>query len=535
MTSVWRQLAMHRDEIRDRHLRAMFAEDPARAAQFTVEHDGIVLDYSKNLIDSHTVDLLVELAVERGLAAGVDAMFTGKRINLAEHRPVLHTALRAPGTSVVEVDGHNVVPDVQEVLRRMSDFARRVRSRAWRGATGRPVATVVNIGIGGSDLGPAMAYRALRETSGAGIDVRFVSNIDGHDLTRALDGLDPATTLFVVSSKTFTTAETLTNAESARRWLTAAIDRDDVVAKHFVAVSAAPREVAAFGIDPANMFEFWDWVGGRYSLCSAIGLSVMIGIGPEGFGDLLAGAHSMDTHFRTAPLRQNIPVLLGLLGIWYRNFWDAQTFAVLPYDQRLSRLPAHLQQLDMESNGKSVSRNGIALGLKTAPVVWGEPGTNGQHAFFQLLHQGTVLVPCDFLGVLEPSHDLASHHDLVMANMFAQAEALAFGRAEPDCDGPASPQRKFPGNRPSNTILLPQLTPYRLGQLVAMYEHKVFTQGWIWGINSFDQWGVELGKILASRILGELGSEVPLQHDSSTNSLIQRYRFARQSAGDRKR
>ncbi|WP_280468293.1 glucose-6-phosphate isomerase [Nocardia cyriacigeorgica] len=524
---VWRQLAAHRDELRRRHMREMFADHPERAEEFTVEYDGIVLDYSKNRIEARTIDLLVELAHRRTLESGIEAMFTGERINVTENLPALHTALRAPTGSLVETGGRDIVPEVHAVLARMRDFAQRVRSGAWRGSTGERIDTVVNIGIGGSHLGPAMAYEALREFGGTHIDVRFVSNIDGHDLARALAGLDPATTLFVVSSKTFTTTETLTNATSARTWLAASLDADDAVARHVVAVSAAADAAAAFGIDPANIFEFWDWVGGRYSLCSAIGLSVMIGTGPERFDELLAGAHAMDRHFRTAPLRHNIPVLLGLLGLWYRNFWAAQTLAVLPYDHRLARLPAYLQQLEMESNGKSVTRDGHALTVDTAPVVWGEPGTNGQHAFFQLLHQGTTLVPCDFIGVLAPGHDLWHHHDQVMANMFAQTEALAFGRGAPTGDG--SPHRRFPGNRPCNTILLPRLTPYTLGQLIALYEHKVFTQGWIWGVNPFDQWGVELGKVLATGILAELHGDASLTHDGSTNALIRRYRQTRRA------
>lgn len=491
----------------------------------TVEHDGLVLDYSKNLVTVRTMELLVELANERGLGAGIEAMFRGQNINTSEHRPALHTALRAPAGKVIELNAKDIVPAVQGVLEQMSEFATQVRSANWRGATGKPIRAVVNIGIGGSDLGPAMADHALREF--AAFDVRFVSNVDGHHLTRILGDLDPETTLFVVSSKTFTTAETLTNARTARDWLLASVDEADAIARHFVAVSTNASAVADFGIALENMFEFWDWVGGRYSLPSAIGLSLMCAIGPERFRELLAGAHSMDQHFRTTPLRNNIPVLLGLLGIWYRNFCDTQTHAVLPYDQRLSRFPAYLQQLEMESNGKAVGRDGADCTVDTAPVIWGEPGTNGQHAFFQLLHQGTLLIPCDFIGVLEPAHDLAGHHDMLMANLFAQSEALAFGRPAA-ADGPRQPaHRKFLGNRPSNTILLPRLTPYSLGQLIALYEHKVFTQGWVWGINSFDQWGVELGKELAARIVDELGTEHELAHDSSTNALISRYQSAR--------
>ena len=501
----------------------------------TLEHDGLILDYSKNLISCATVDLLARLAEQRQLAKGIEAMFAGDHINSTENRAVMHTALRAPAHAVIEVDGHNVVPDIQQVLERMGRFAARIRSGSWRGATGKPIRTVVNIGIGGSDLGPAMAYLALREFAAPDIDIRFVSNVDGHDLARTLRDLDPATTLFIVSSKTFTTVETLTNARAARAWLLTSVDDPAAVARHFVAVSTNTSEVAAFGIDPANMFEFWDWVGGRYSVWSAIGLSLMIAVGSDQFRQFLAGAYSMDEHFRTSPLRTNIPVLLALIGLWYRNFWNNQTYAVLPYDQRLSRLPAYLQQLDMESNGKSVERDGNAVTVDTAPIVWGEPGTNGQHAFFQLLHQGTGFVPCDFVGVLQPDHDLLEHHDLLMANLFAQTEALAFGRSGPG-DGPAElvAHRSFSGNRPSNTILVQSLTPYSLGQLIAMYEHKVYVQGWIWGINSFDQWGVELGKVLATRIFDEINANDQLSHDSSTNALIGRYRRARQMA-DRRR
>ncbi|MGX1810312.1 glucose-6-phosphate isomerase [Nocardia sp. NPDC055321] len=521
----WAQLGDRQRELAGASLRELFARDPRRGPAMTAEHDGVVLDYSKNLVDARTLELLVALADERGLRAGIEAVCSGARVNTTEDRAVLHTALRArPGESII-VDGRDVVPDVHAVLDRMSAFADRVRTGQWRGATGAPIRTVVNIGIGGSDLGPAMAYPALREFGLDTLAVRFVSNIDGHDLARTLRELEPESTLFIVSSKTFTTVETLTNAHTARAWLLAAIDDPGAVAKHFVAVSTAAGEVAKFGIDPENMFEFWDWVGGRYSLPSAIGLSLMVAIGPAHFRDLLAGARSMDEHFRTAPFEANLPVLLGLLGMWYRNFWRAQTYAVLPYDQRLARLPAYLQQLDMESNGKSTGRDGSPIEVDTAPVIWGEPGTNGQHAFFQLLHQGTVFVPCDFLGVLEPAHELAGHHDLLMANLFAQTEALAFGQPAPQRD--SGSHREFPGNRPSNTLLIPRLTPYTLGQLIALYEHKVFTQGWIWGINSFDQWGVELGKTLAGRIHDELRSESAGTHDSSTAALIERYRAAR--------
>ncbi|MFF0634703.1 glucose-6-phosphate isomerase [Nocardia sp. NPDC004151] len=523
---AWARLAAHREELAGERISELFGRTPDRGPAMTVEHDGIVLDYSKNLVTGETIDLLVELAAERDLPAGIEAMFTGAPINVTERRAVLHTALRAPADAVVEVDGVDVVPAVQRTLERMAGFAQAVRSGEWRGATGEPIQAVVNIGIGGSDLGPAMACLALREYGTGTLESRFVANVDGHDLTRALHDLDPATTLFVVSSKTFTTVETLANARAARDWLIDALDDPAAVAKHFVAVSVNASEVSSFGIDPANMFEFWDWVGGRYSLSSAIGLSVMIAIGAERFRSFLAGAHSMDVHFRTAPAHRNLPILLGLLGIWYRNFWDAQTHAVLPYDQRLARLPAYLQQLEMESNGKSADRDGNPVGVGTAPIVWGEPGTNGQHAFFQLLHQGTITVPCDFIGVLTPAHDLTGHHDLLMANLFAQSQALAFGRAGDD----AGEYRAFPGNRPSSTLLLDELTPYSLGALVALYEHKVFTQGWIWNINSFDQWGVELGKILATRLVDDIESGSALSHDSSTNALIERYRRLRKAA-----
>lgn len=524
---VWRELCAHRDELAATSLTELFAADPRRGTVMSAEYDGLVLDYSKNTVTEHTLDLLVRLATERGLRAGIDAMIAGDHINTTEDRAVLHTALRAPVAGALSPAGAQVSPAVHEVLDRMSDFADRVRAGRWCGATGRPIRTVVNIGIGGSDLGPAMAYRALSELADAGIEARFVSNVDGHDITRALGDLDPETTLFVVSSKTFTTVETLTNARTARQWLLDRLDDPDAVAKHFVAVSTNAEQVAAFGIDPANMFEFWDWVGGRYSLWSAIGLSLMIAVGPGQFRELLAGAHGMDSHFRSAPFEQNLPVLLGLLGIWHRNFRGAQAYAVLPYDQRLSRLPAYLQQLDMESNGKSVDRDGDRVAVDTAPIIWGEPGTNGQHAFFQMLHQGTTPVPCDFIGVLEPAHDLREHHDLLMANLFAQTRALAFGAADDPGDRP--PHRWFPGNRSTNTILLPRLTARTLGRLVALYEHKVFVQGWIWGVNSFDQWGVELGKTLATRIHDELRSDRQPGFDSSTDALIMRYRNARES------
>jgi glucose-6-phosphate isomerase len=538
-TPAWQALGAHHQTLRSAGLRELFDADPGRGPAMTVEHDGIVVDYAKNLITPETLRLLVRLAEERGVREGIEEMFTGGRINTTEDRPVLHTALRSKATDSVPVDGHDVLPAVHGVLGRMSVFAEKVRSGAWRGFTGEPITSVVNIGIGGSDLGPAMAHRALREHAPNELDVRFVSNVDGHDLQRALHGLDPARTLFVVASKTFTTVETLTNARAARAWLLAAMDDETAMRRHFVAVSTNAAEVTAFGIDPATMFGFWDWVGGRYSLPSAIGLSLMLGIGPDRFRELLAGMRSMDQHVRTAPLERNLPVLLGLLAVWYRNFWGAQTHAVLPYDQRLARLPAYLQQLDMESNGKSVTRDGHPVQVDTAPIVWGEPGTTGQHAFFQLLHQGTTIVPCDVIGVLEPGHDLPGHHDLLMANLFAQTEALAFGKTAQELAAEGAPtelaaHRSFGGNRPSTTILLPRLTPYTLGQLIALYEHKAFTQGWIWGINSFDQWGVELGKALATRIHHELSTEADTAsgHDSSTTALIARYRHARKERHD---
>ncbi|WP_280421847.1 glucose-6-phosphate isomerase [Nocardia carnea] len=529
--NIWDELRAHRRDVTELTIADLFDKQPARGQEYAVENDGLILDYSKNLVTDRTLRLLVQLAAERNLDAGIEAMFAGAHINTTENRPVLHTALRTPAGTVVNVNGHDVVPGVHRVLARMIDFATQVRTGRWLGATGKKISTVVNIGIGGSDLGPAMACAALRDCAAGGPDTRFVSNVDGHDLVAALRDLDPAGTLFVISSKTFTTVETLSNARAARQWLVDSLGASTAVAKHFVAVSTNAREVDAFGIDPNNMFEFWDWVGGRYSLQSAIGLSLMLAIGPENFRDFLAGAHSMDEHFRRAPLHQNIPVLLGLIGVWYRNFWEAQTYAILPYDQRLSRLPAYLQQLDMESNGKTAGRDGGRCPVATAPVVWGEPGTNGQHAFFQLLHQGSVFVPCDFLGVLQPDHDLPEHHDLLMANLFAQTEALAFGQPEATPPAAAGMHRAFPGNRPSNTILVPRLSPYSLGQLIAMYEHKVFTQGWIWGVNSFDQWGVELGKALATRIFNELASDSAPTHDSSTNALITRYRQFRKVAG----
>jgi len=530
----WRALAEHYEQVKDLHLRQLFADDPKRGERLTVEAAGLYLDYSKNRITDETLRLLIALAEARGLPSRIEAMFRGEKINVTENRAVLHVALRAPRDAVITVDGENVVPAVHAVLDKMSDFAERVRGGAWTGYTGKRIRNIINIGIGGSDLGPVMAYEALRHYSARDLTVRFVSNIDGTDFAEATHDLDPAETLFIVSSKTFTTLETMTNARTARAWTLRALGDEAAIAKHFVAVSTNAKEVARFGIDTANMFEFWDWVGGRYSYDGAIGLSLMIAIGPDRFREMLAGFHAMDEHFRTAPLGQNMPVILGLLGVWYINFFGAETHAVLPYDQYLKRFPAYLQQLDMESNGKSVTLDGSAVGYQTGPVVWGEPGTNGQHAFFQLLHQGTKLVPCDFIGFCRSLNPLGEHHDLLMANLIAQTEALAFGKTpeEVRAEGvaePLVPHRTFPGNRPSNTILADELTPATLGALVALYEHKVFVQGTIWGINSFDQWGVELGKALAQRIIPELTAEQEplLQHDSSTNELIRRYRARR--------
>jgi glucose-6-phosphate isomerase len=520
--AAWRELEHRAAELRETHLRDLFAADPARGERLTIEAEGLYLDYSKNRVDDEALRLLVELAHESRLRERIDAMFRGDRINVTEDRPVLHVALRAPRETSIVVDGENVVPKVHEVLDRMSAFSGSVRSGAWRGHTGKRIRNVVNIGIGGSDLGPVMAYEALRAYSDRELTFRFVSNVDGTDFAEATRDLDPEETLFIVSSKTFTTLETMTNARTARAWSLAALGDEAAVAKHFVAVSTNADEVAKFGIDTENMFGFWDWVGGRYSLDSAIGLSTMIAIGPDRFRELLAGFHAMDEHFRTAPFEQNLPVLLGLLTVWYADFFGAQTVAVLPYDQYLKRFPAYLQQLTMESNGKSVTLDGESADYATSPVFWGEPGTNGQHSFYQLIHQGTHLIPADFIGFLETLNPLGNHHDLLMANVFAQTEALAFGKKADE------PYRTFEGNRPSNTILLERLTPAALGKLVALYEHSVFTQGVIWNVDSFDQWGVELGKVLAGRIAGELDSDSQLAHDSSTNTLISRYRAARQ-------
>ncbi|HEV8425282.1 MAG TPA: glucose-6-phosphate isomerase [Actinomycetes bacterium] len=535
-TPEWQALQRHHQELKDTHLRDLFAADPARGEAMTCEAGDLYLDWSKNRVTAQTVRLLVALADRAGLRRRIDAMFAGERINVTEDRAVLHVALRAPPGSSILVDGHDVVGEVHEVLARMRRFAEEVRSGRWLGHTGRPIRNVVNLGIGGSDLGPAMAYEALLADSDRSRRFRFVSNVDGADIAEATRDLDPAETLFIVCSKTFTTIETLTNARTARAWLLDALGDEAAVGRHFVAVSTNAAKVAEFGIDTANMFEFWDWVGGRYSYPSAIGLSLMVAIGPDRFDQLLAGFHAMDEHFRTAPFERNLPVLLGLLGVWYTDFFGAETHAVLPYSQYLGRFPAYLQQLDMESNGKSVTLDGSPVAAATGPVVWGQPGTNGQHAFYQLIHQGTRLVPCDFLGVCRPAEEVGGHHDLLMANFFAQTEALAFGksREQVEAEGVApelAPHRTFPGNRPTSTILAPKLTPAVLGQLTALYEHKVFTQGVIWDVNSFDQWGVELGKVLATRIAAELdpAASPDLGHDSSTNTLLKRYRRLRRA------
>jgi glucose-6-phosphate isomerase len=523
-SGAWAALAAHHREVADLHLRDLFAQDPERAERMSVEGAGLFLDYSKNRVTDDTLRLLLDLAEAAGLRERIDAMFAGERINVTERRAVLHVALRAPREAVIEVDGENVVPEVHAVLDKMAGFCERVRSGEWRGHTGKRIRAIVNIGIGGSDLGPAMAYDALRHYSDRALTVRFVSNVDGTEFVEATRDLDPEETLFIVVSKTFTTLETLTNARTARTWLLGKLGDETAVAKHFVAVSTNTEKVREFGIDPENMFVFWDWVGGRYSYASAVGLTLMVAIGPERFREMLAGFHAMDEHFRTAPFAENLPVLLGLLGLWYDDLFDAQTVAVLPYDHYLGRFPAYLQQLDMESNGKHVDLDGRRVQHHTGPIVWGQPGTNGQHAFYQLIHQGTRLIPCDFIGFEETLNPVGEHHDLLTANLIAQTEALAFGREAPE----GEPYRAFEGNQPTNTILARRLTPAVLGALVALYEHKVFTQGTIWGINSFDQWGVELGKELAQRIVPELQApEAPhLEHDSSTNALIRRYRAA---------
>jgi glucose-6-phosphate isomerase len=535
---AWSALEAHHRALKDVHLRRLFADDPRRGERMTLDAAGLHLDYSKNRITDETIALLVRLADESGLRARIDAMFAGEKINVTEQRAVLHVALRAPTGASIVVEGKNVVPEVHAVLDKMADFATRVRSGAWKGHTGKRIRNVVNIGIGGSDLGPVMAYEALRHYSERAMTFRFVSNVDGTDFVEATRDLDPAETLFVVSSKTFTTLETMTNAGSARDWSLAGLGGDPkAVAKHFVAVSTNEQKVSAFGIDTANMFGFWDWVGGRYSMDSAIGLSTMLAIGPDGFRAMLDGFHEMDEHFRTAPFDRNLPVLLGLLSVWYADFFGAQTVAVLPYEQYLKRFPAYLQQLTMESNGKHVTLDGTAVDYDTGPIYWGEPGTNGQHSFYQLIHQGTRLIPADFIGFGQALNPLGRHHDMLLANVFAQAEALAFGKTPEQVKAEGTPDwlvphRVFEGNRPSNTILVDRLTPNALGKLVALYEHDVFTQGAIWGIDSFDQWGVELGKVLAQRIIPELESaaEPPLAHDSSTNALIRRYRAMKETS-----
>src|SRR6202050_3809098 len=530
--AAWSALASHYKTVSKLHLRQLFADDPKRGERLAVEAIGLYLDYSKNRITDETMSLLLQLAEDSGLKSRIDAMFHGEKINVTEKRAVLHVALRAPRGASIVVDGKNVVPEVHAVLGRMSQFCDRVRSGEWKGATGKRVRNVINVGIGGSDLGPVMAYEALKHYSDRAMTFRFVSNVDGTDFAEAVCDLDPSETLFVISSKTFTTLETMTNAHSARAWSLAGLGGDEKsVAKHFVAVSTNATEVAKFGIDTANMFGFWDWVGGRYSMDSAIGLSTMLAVGPNNFRDMLAGFHEMDEHFRTAPFAHNLPVLMGLLAVWYNNFFGAQTAAVLPYEQYLKRFPAYLQQLTMESNGKHVTIGGDEVTYATGPIYWGEPGTNGQHSFYQLIHQGTRLIPCDFIAFGEPLNAVGRQHDMLLPNVFAQTEALAFGKTPEQVKAEGTPDwlvphRVFEGNRPSNTLVAARLTPEILGKLVALYEHAVFTQGTVWKINSFDQWGVELGKVLAQRIIPELESETEpsLSHDSSTNNLIRRYR-----------
>jgi glucose-6-phosphate isomerase len=529
---TWKVLEAHYQKVRDLHLRKLFADDPTRGERMTVDAVGLYLDYSKNRVSDETLKLLVQLAEECGLRGRIDAMFRGEKINITENRAVLHVALRAPKGASIVVDGENVVPQVHTVLDKMADFSNRVRSAAWKGYTGKRIRNVINIGIGGSDLGPVMAYEALKHYSERAMTFRFVSNVDGTDFAEAVRDLDPAETLFIISSKTFTTLETMTNGRTARDWLVAGLGGDErAVARHFVAVSTNASEVAKFGIDTANMFGFWDWVGGRYSMDSAIGLSTMIAIGPDNFHAMLNGFHQMDEHFRTTPFERNLPVLMGLLSVWYNDFFGAATVAVLPYEQYLKRFPAYLQQLTMESNGKHVTLDGRRVSYDTGPVYWGEPGTNGQHSFYQLIHQGTRLIPCDFIAFYKTLNPLGRHHDILLANVFAQAEALAFGKTPEQVKAEGTPDwlvphRVFEGNRPSNMILADSLTPETLGKLVALYEHSVFAQGTIWNVDSFDQWGVELGKQLAQRIIPELESKdkPTLAHDSSTNNLIYHYR-----------
>ncbi|MGA2128080.1 MAG: glucose-6-phosphate isomerase [Xanthobacteraceae bacterium] len=529
---AWSALEVHHQKMKGLHLRQLFAEEPRRGERLTAEAGGILLDYSKNRVTDETMGLLLRLAQESGLRERIDAMFRGDKINVSEKRAVLHVALRAPRSASIVVDGQNVVPEVHAVLDKMADFADRLRGGGWTGHTGKRIRNVVNIGIGGSDLGPVMAYEALKHYSDRAMTFRFVSNVDGTDFAEAVRDLDPAETLFIVSSKTFTTLETMTNAHTARDWTLRGLKGDEAaIARHFVAVSTNAEAVAKFGIDTASMFGFWDWVGGRYSMDSAIGLSTMLAIGPDGFRAMLDGFHQMDEHFRTSPFERNLPVLLGLLAVWYNDFFGAQTVAVLPYEQYLKRFPAYLQQLTMESNGKHVTLDGAAVSYDTGPIYWGEPGTNGQHSFYQLIHQGTRLIPCDFIAFAHSLNPVGRHHDILLANVFAQAEALAFGKTAEQVEAEGTPDwlvphRLFEGNRPSNTILLDRLTPAALGKLVALYEHSVFTQGTIWQIDSFDQWGVELGKVLAQRIIPQLEDEAEprLEHDSSTNNLIRRYR-----------
>ena len=534
VAAAWQALALHHEQIKDVHLRELFADDPGRAQRFSAEGAGLFLDHSKNRITSETLQLLLRLADSRGVAARRDAMFRGEKINNTERRAVLHVALRAPREARIEVDGKNVVPEIHHVLDRMAAFADQIRTGAWTGYTGKRIRAVVNIGIGGSYLGPEMAYRALRPFSDRAMAFRFVANVDGSDFSEAILGLDAAETLFIISSKTFTTLETMANAATARRWIVDQLGSDAAVARHFVAVSTNEGGVRDFGIDTRNMFGFWDWVGGRYSMDGAIGLSTMVAIGPAHFRDLLAGSHAMDEHFQTAPPERNLPMLLGLLTVWYNNFFGAQTIGVMPYSAHLARFPAYLQQLQMESNGKHVDLQGRPVEYQTGPVIWGEPGTDGQHSFYQLIHQGTKLIPCDLIGFLQPLSPIAHQHDLLMANLFAQAEALAFGKTAQEVEAEGVPDwqvpfRVFEGNRPTNVILADRLDPRTLGALVALYEHNVFTQGAIWDIDSFDQWGVELGKALALRIIPELDHRHTgeLVHDSSTSALIERYRRAR--------
>ena len=533
-TPEWTKLQAHYDAVKDLHLRELFAKDSGRADRFTVEAPGLFLDYSKNRITEETMTLLLALARARNVEARRDAMFSGEKINVSEQRAVLHVALRAKKDQKIFVDGKDVVPDVQDVLARMAAFSDKVRSGEWKGHSGKRIRNVINIGIGGSYLGPEMAHRALRAFRDPAIDVRFIANVDGADFAKATDGLDPHETLFIIASKTFTTLETMTNANAAREWTLKAVGSEDGIAKHFVALSTNAEGVKKFGIDTANMFGFWDWVGGRYSMDSAIGLSTMIAVGPQNFQAMLDGFHAMDEHFRTAPPEKNMPMLMGLLTVWHNNFFGAQTVAILPYSADLGRFPAYLQQLQMESNGKSVDMHGNAVGVQTGPIIWGEPGTDGQHSFYQLIHQGTKIIPCDFIGFMKPLSPLHHQHDLLMANVFAQAEALAFGKTLEEVAAEGSPPaqqpfRVFAGNRPTNMLLAERLDPFTLGALVALYEHNVFTQGAIWNIDSFDQWGVELGKVLANRIAPELTSEAepPLKHDSSTSALIRRYRRMR--------